>query len=71
MPIHYRGVSSKGIFYGVCDLGDEPPQYEYWLTRSVQERVAGVEELRRTFYGTALTESRLPRVFGVVESTPR
>ena len=32
-------------------MGEEPPDWEYWLTRPVAERLAAGEDLRRRYYG--------------------
>ena len=31
---------------------------EFWMSRTPEERVCGIEDLRRTFYGTQITQNR-------------
>lgn len=43
----------------------------YWLSRSAEERIAGVEFLCRQFYSYASAEPELRRVLEVVERAGR
>ncbi len=45
------------------DSGD----LEYWLSRSDEERFAGIEFLRRQFYDYGKAERELHRFFEVIE----
>ena len=38
----------------------------YWLSRSVDERLQGIERLRIAFYGESETRGRIQRVMEVV-----
>ena len=40
----------------------------YWLSKTPEERVAAVEDLRRQYYGSA---ARLQRVARVIQRPPR
>lgn len=40
----------------------------YWWSRTPQERMEALEELRILNYGQAAIDARIPRVFGVPES---
>ena len=40
---------------------------EFWLSRTVDERIEGVEYLRRWLYGDAAVDARLQRVLELVE----
>jgi CMP-2-keto-3-deoxyoctulosonic acid synthetase len=39
----------------------------YWQSRTPQERMEALEELRILNYGEATINSRIPRIFGVPE----
>jgi hypothetical protein len=39
----------------------------YWQSRTPQERMAALEDLRIANYGEATINSRIPRIFGVPE----
>jgi hypothetical protein len=39
----------------------------YWLSRTPQERMAALEDLRIANYGEETINARIPRVFGVLE----
>ena len=52
----------------VYRMGEEPPDWEYWLSRPPAERLAAIESLRAQYHGWkdgALP--RLPRVLRVVQ----
>ena len=40
----------------------------YWHSRTPQERMVALEDLRITNYGEESINARIPRVFGVLES---
>ena len=43
----------------------------YWLSRTPQERMEALEDLRIMIYGQAAIDARVPRVFGVPEPRRR
>jgi hypothetical protein len=50
-------------------LGEEPDDLEYWLTKTPQERLAAVEQLRINYiiiYGNGIIP-RLQRVYRIVK----
>ncbi len=47
-------------------LGEEPKDYEYWLTKTPEERFLAVEELRYQWYGDEINK-RLQRVFTIIK----
>ena len=49
----------------IYEMGKEPKEREYWLSRPVTERFRALEQLRKTFHGNA-TE-RFQRVYRVIE----
>ena len=46
-----RPVAKDETKVRVFKLGQEPSDVDYWLSRPPIERIAAVEELRRTYYG--------------------
>jgi len=44
---------------------DAPKDYDYWKTRSHEERIAAVEFLRQSLYGTV--KPRLQRVYRIIK----
>jgi len=54
--------------FSVVDLNDKKSDRDYWLSRSIDERLAHIEYLRRMNYGDEAT-GRLQRVLEVVERT--
>lgn len=54
-------VVSRSALHDTIDRRD----FEYWLSRPPEERLAAVEQLRRNYYGTY--SERLPRVLRVAE----
>lgn len=48
-------------------LGEEPKDYEYWLSQSPEKRIAAIELLRKEYYGEDAFKSRLQRVYRIVE----
>jgi len=51
--------------FSVVRLTDPDDTAEYWLSRTVEERLRTLELLRRTFHGSSTTE-RIQRVLEVV-----
>jgi hypothetical protein len=49
------------------ELGKEPKERDYWLTKTPQERLEAIELLRMINYGYDPTAARLQRLFKVVE----
>ena len=52
--------------YGIYKLGEEPDDLEYWLTRTMEERLAAVTILRRPYVAGASFQ----RVFKIVKREP-
>lgn len=46
--------------------GEEPKSYEYWLTKSVEERIAALEFIRYQAYGNEIDKG-LQRVIRIVD----
>jgi hypothetical protein len=46
----------------ISKLGEESPNYEYWLTQSQEKRISAIEFLRKQYDGT---QSRLQRVYRI------
>jgi hypothetical protein len=55
----------------VQSLHDEPDDRRWWWTRSVAERLAAIEIMRRTVYGCAATDGRLQRILEIAQREPR
>ena len=48
-------------------MGEEPPDREYWLSRTPSERLAAGEEMRRRYYGAGYDASEgFPRLCRIV-----
>jgi len=56
--------------FGACeDFSEADAELRaYWLSRTSQERMEALEELRILNYGQEAIDARIPRVFGVPES---
>ena len=48
-------------------LGNEPKDYEYWLTQPPEKRLSAIELLRKQMNPQNGPESRLQRVYRVVK----
>jgi hypothetical protein len=48
-------------------LGEEPKEYTYWLTQSAECRIAGIEALRRQYYGEDPFKQGLQRVYRITK----
>jgi len=48
-------------------LGEEPKDYEYWLTRPPLERLAAVETIRCMHHGEECSSWRVQRVLEIVD----
>ena len=51
----------------VYELGEEPSDLAYWLSKTPQERLEALELLRQTMYGYDPATARLQRVLDVTE----
>lgn len=51
----------------VYELGKEPSDLEYWLSKTPQERLEALELLRQTMYGYDPATARLQRVLDFTE----
>lgn len=54
-----KKITFKGL------IKEAPSDYEYWKTRSHEERIAAVEFLRQSLYGS--TTPRLQRVYRITK----
>ena len=57
----YRTFGSQTFSEADAELRD------YWLSRTPEERMEALEELRIRVYGEEKINARVPRVFGVPE----
>ncbi len=57
----YRHFGSQSFAEADAEL------HEYWLSRTPEERMEALEELRIRVYGEEKINARIPRVFGVSE----
>ena len=48
-------------------IGNEPKDYTYWLTQTPEIRIAGIELLRRQYYGEHTFREGLQRVYRVTK----
>ena len=53
--------------FSVARLGDRDDSLEYWLSRSMVERLEALERLRRISWGEDAATARLQRVFEVAQ----
>jgi len=53
--------------FSVGSLADEPDDLGYWLSQKPEDRLAGIEFLRRQFYGDGACNMQIQRYFEVVE----
>lgn len=52
----------------IVRMQDQGNDYQYWLSRSYQERLSALEELRQEYYGQADgSQPRLQRVFTIIK----
>jgi hypothetical protein len=62
---HFQRVDRSVI--EVHELGKEPGDRAFWLSRPPEERLQAAEFLRQTIYGYDAATARLSRVLEVVE----
>ncbi len=48
-------------------LGEEPKDYLYWLSQPSAIRVAGIESLRKRYYGEDPFKQGFQRVYRIIE----
>lgn len=53
--------------FSIVTLSDESDEVTYWLTKTPQERLQGVELMRRVVYGYEPSSTRLQRVLEIAE----
>lgn len=53
----------------VVELGESGNDLDYWLSRSVEERVQAIEIMRRVLYGDSAIAGRVESVLEIVELT--
>ncbi len=53
--------------FSVTSLSDESDEVAYWLSKTPQERLRGIELMRRVIYGYEPASARLQRVFVVAQ----
>jgi hypothetical protein len=49
------------------NLGEEPKDYEYWLSQPPQKRIAAIEALRLQYYGSDKFKQGFQRIYRVVK----
>jgi hypothetical protein len=57
--------------WSVVSLDSSDSDLEYWLSRTPQERLMALEQVRQTVYGYALATTGLQRVLEVAECPRR
>ena len=62
-----EGLKVDRTAFSVASLRSPDDSVAWWRSRSVDERLQGIELLRRTFYGVAETGGRLQRVLEVAQ----
>jgi len=50
-------------------LGEEPKDYNYWLSQPPEKRIEAIEFLRREYYGEDAFKSGFQRVYRVIKQT--
>jgi hypothetical protein len=60
----------KTVFSEIS-LPDADDEKTYWLSKTPQERLRAVEQIRQTLYGYTFASARLQRVFEVVQREQR
>ena len=70
-PQSKRAGVDRSAFTVTTFEAAEREDWEYWRTRSPEERLAALELSRQIHYGYDPTARELSRFFGVVEFTPR
>jgi hypothetical protein len=55
----------------VQDLHDESDELTYWHSKTSQERLEALEQLRQILYGYDPSTERLQRFFGVAQQVSR
>jgi hypothetical protein len=53
--------------FSVVTLAESDDDLEYWLSKSPEERIAGVELMRQILYGYDPTTERLQRVLTIAQ----
>ncbi|HVF27057.1 MAG TPA: hypothetical protein VM943_02375 [Pyrinomonadaceae bacterium] len=53
--------------FSVASLSDDSDEVDYWLTKSPQERLRGVELMRQVVYDYQPSSARLQRVLTVAK----
>ena len=56
--------------YLITNLSDEPDEKAYWLSKTPEERLEVVEQMRQIIYGYDPASTRLQRVLTIIERTP-
>jgi hypothetical protein len=62
-----EGLKVDRSHFAVATLSDPDDSVAWWRTRPVEERLQGIELLRREFYGDSATCERLQRVLEVAQ----
>jgi hypothetical protein len=53
--------------FSVGTLADEPDDVAFWLSQKPEDRLAGIEFLRRQFYGDMTCEAKMEPYFEVAD----
>jgi hypothetical protein len=51
--------------FSVASLSDADDEKAYWLSKTPQERLRAIEQIRQTLYGYTLAAAGLQRVFEI------
>jgi hypothetical protein len=54
--------------FSVAKLTDPSDEIDYWLSKTVDERLEAAEYLRQSIYGYDPADARLQRVFEIVRN---
>ena len=64
-PTRHPAYQAFGAYRSFAEADDE--LRDYWRSRTPEERMEALEELRVRVYGEEKINARIPRVFGVPE----
>jgi hypothetical protein len=53
--------------FSIHKKGEEPKDFEYWLTQSAEQRISAIEFLRRQFHPDNGAQSRLQRIYSITQ----
>jgi hypothetical protein len=53
--------------FSVASLADADDEKAYWLSKTPQERLCALEQIRQTLYGYTVADARVQRVFEIAQ----